>query len=405
MTAKFIRFAGVVIEYAVYVFVLAMLVSTSLWQLALTAILLFWTAKHVAGRGAGLGYLRDPLMLTGFAFFLLVLVSAFYAPNALEGLRVYKNTIGAALILLLAIPDVFRDERRLQRLFVILAWAAAAVVVLQAGRYVVDYLQDGSFHGYSRYRKMAEPLALYLPFALALAVLRAGGCASFFWAVVVASQTVLLLLTGARSVWAGLIVATVVWMLLKPRKKFIVGLAAAVTLMVLAMLAYDSPFSMRMSEGIMGASTMERLGRLWPQAYEMIAAKPFVGYGYGDYYGELVRQSTKHPEWVVIRPGPYGPHNNYLEIWVSAGIAALAALIFFCAKLFDRLVSVARGSASESISYFALATLCSFTVHFLVRGFVEDMNWRPLGVLAGIAVTLSLRQRAAGSAAMDVRQA
>ena len=96
MTTKIVKLANVIVEYAVYVFVLAMFVSTSLWQLALAAILLFWITKHAASRGGELGYLREPLMLIGLAFCLLVLISTFYAPNTPEGLRVYKNTISAA---------------------------------------------------------------------------------------------------------------------------------------------------------------------------------------------------------------------------------------------------------------------------------------------------------------------
>ncbi|TAM45926.1 MAG: hypothetical protein EPN55_06845 [Gammaproteobacteria bacterium] len=403
MTAKFIKLADVVIEYAVYVFVLAMLVSTSLWQLALAAILLFWTARHVAGRGTGLGYLREPLVLAGLAFCTLVLISTFYASDTLEGLRVYKNTIGASMILLLAIPDIFRDERRQRRLFATLAYAAAVVVLVQVGRYVVDFLQDGSIRNYSHYRKMAEPFLFYLPFALAFAFLSAGIKASIFWIIVMISQVVLLLLTGARSAWIGVAAALLVWLILKPNRTLFMASAAATAIAALVMLAYDSPLSMRISEGVLSASTMERVGRLWPQTYSMIATSPFLGHGYGDYYGELLRQSAQHPEWVVLRPGPYGPHNNYLEIWFSAGIATLAVLIYLCARLVGQMVEVVRSSAQAPTAYFALATLCAFTAHFLVRGFVEDVNWRPLGVLAGIAAALTLRQRVTVPGTRDIR--
>lgn len=403
MTANFSKYANAGIEYATYVFVLAMFVSTSLWQLALTVMLLAWVAKQVAGRGRELGYLREPLLLASLVFCGLVLISTFYAPDVLEGLRVYKNTIGATMILLVALPDVFSDERRQHRLLVALAWAAVAVVLIQAGHYIVDFLQDGSIRPYSHYRKMAEPLVFYFPFVLALAVLSAGIKTSVFWIIVAIFQVVLLLLTGARSAWVGIAAALLIWLILKPNRTFFMISAAATAIAVLIMLAYDSPLSTRLSEGIMSTSTMERLGRLWPQAYAMIAASPFLGHGYGDYYGELLRQSAQHPEWVVLRPGPYGPHNNYLEIWFSAGIAALAVLIYLCVRLVGQLVGVARSFVHAPTAYFALATLCAFTAHFLVRGFVEDVNWRPLGVLVGIAVALTMRQRATAPGARDIR--
>lgn len=390
-----IKYANTVIEYAVYAFVLAMLVSTSLWQLAMAALFFAWFAKHVVSRGRELDYLRQPLMAAGLIFCATVLVSTFYAFDIREGLRVYKNTIGAAVILLLAIPDVFRDEERQRRLLYVLACSAVGVTLLQLGRYGVDYLRDGSIRNYSHYRKMAEPLVIYLPFALALVFLHEKMRTRAFWASVVILQAGLLLATGARGAWAGVMVMLFVWLILKPEKKFILIFTCMTAMVSLALLVLDTPLVHRIGEGIMSATTLERLERLWPQAYEMIVARPIAGYGYGDYYGELLRQSAQHPEWVVLRPGPYGPHNNYLETWFSAGIVALVSLIYLCAKLFSQLVTVVRLSVHAPTAYFALATLCAFTAHFLVRGFVEDMNWRPLGVLAGIAVVLSLNRRAA----------
>ena len=395
------KIADSTMEYGIYLFVFATFLSISLWQLALTVILLAWVAKHVATRGRHLDYLRHPLAVIGLVFGALVLISTFYAHDTLEGLRVYKNTIGAAMILLVAIPDSFRDERRLTRLLGVLAGTALAVVLVQVGRYAADYLEDGTFREYAHYRTLSEALVFYLPFALAIAVLSKKQWAIIFWIVVMALQIGLLLATGARGAWIAVMAALLIWMVLSPGKKSVmVAVALAVVALALVTLvpAAETFFSRRMAGGLIDTSAMERISRLWTQAYEMIAARPLLGYGYGDYFGELNRQSAQHPEWVVYRPGPYGPHNNFLDIWFSAGIVALACLIYLYARFFGQLVATIRSSVSPLSMYFALATLCAFTTHFLVRSFVDDMNWRPLGVLMGIAVALSAVRRTADPA-------
>ena len=396
MSTRIIKYTEAIIEYGVYVYILAMFHSTSLRTLTLTAILLTWIVRHVVTKGNHLGYLRHPLAGIALVFGALVLLSTLYAPDTLKVLRVYKNTIGAAMVLLLTIPDVFRNEQRQSRLLWLLAYTALGIVLVQLGHYVTDCLKYGTIREYFHYRSMSEPLALYLPFVLAVAFLSKSKTA-FFWITVVVFQLGLLQATGARGAWVGIAVALFLWLLLKPERKF-VFFVVALTLIVFAIymkLPGDSVLPKRIAEGLMGPPTVERLERLWPQAYEMIAAKPLLGYGYGDYYGELDRQSMRHPEWIVARPGPYGPHNNFLEIWFSAGIATLASLIYLCARLFGQLATTVRSAAQPLTFYFALATLCAFTAHFLVRGFVEDMNWRPLGLLVGIAVMLSTRQKIA----------
>ena len=400
MSARTVRYFDRVIEYGVYLYIPAMFISISLWQLALTAILLAWLVKHVVTHGRHLGYLRHPLVWIGMVFGALVLLSTSYAPDTLNVLGAYKNTIGAAMILLLAVPDVFKDERRQQRLLRLMAYSALGIVLVQFGRYVADGLTYETIQNYSHYRNMAEPLALYLPFALAAAFLSGKSSRAFLWITVVVLQLGLLLATGARGAWAGIAVALFLWLLLKPERKFVI-FVTALALMALALYIWLPPgniLSKRIAEELMGGSAIERLDRLWLQTYEMIAARPLLGYGYGDYFGELNRQSAQHPEWVVYRPGPYGPHNNFLDIWFSAGIIALACLIYLYARFFGQLVATIRSSVSPLSMYFALATLCAFTTHFLVRSFVDDMNWRPLGVLMGIAVALSAVRRTADPA-------
>jgi O-antigen ligase len=380
-----------IIEYAVYLCIPALFLSISLREVALTVIFLAWFVKHSVTKGSQLGYLRHPLIWVGLMFGGLLLVSTFYASNTLKGLQEYKDTIGGAMILLLAIPDVFRSERQQSRLLRLLAYTALGLAVFQLGRYITDYVKYGSLLSYAHYRDMSEPLVLFMPFALVAALLANNRWPLFLWSVVVLLLLGLVLATGARGAWVAAIVALFLWPVLKLEKKimFFIAVLSLITMASFFWFSSGTILEKKAEEGLGGASTMVRIDQIWPQTYEMIAARPWLGYGYGDYYGELVRQSANHPWWVVERAGPYGPHNIFLEIWFSAGIVPLICLIYLSARLFKQLVVIVRSAADPQAVYFALATLSAFTANYLVRGFVETMNWAALGLLLGIVVMLS----------------
>lgn len=385
--SRITKSADFVVEYGIYLFVFTTFLSTSLWQLALTAVLLAWMVKHGVTKGRHLDYVRHSLVAYGLVFGLLLLLSILYAVDTVHGLKIYKNTIGAAMILLLIIPDVFQDEKKRTRLLWVLASAGLCIVLVQIGRYVFDFLADGELKNYPFYRKMSEPLLFFAPFALAMYCLGKGK-ASVFWGGVFVVQLALLLATGARAAWVGVAIGLLLWLALKAERK-LVGLVAVLALALGALLIFSQGnlVMKRINEG--GLTINDRIERVWKPAYEMIAERPWIGYGFGDFYGELVRHSERHPWWPVGRPGPYGPHNNYLEIWFSAGVVALACLILMYAHLFRRLVEYVRQRHAPSDIYLGLAVLASFVGLYLVRAVFEDIGWRAFGVLLGIGAVLS----------------
>lgn len=386
--SRITKSADFVVEYGIYLFVFATFLSTSLWQLALTAVFLAWIVKHGVTKGRHLDYAHHSLVAYGLVFGLLLLLSTLYAVDTVHGLKIYKNTIGAAMILLLVIPDIFRDEKKRARLLWALALTGLCVALVQTGRYAFDFLADGELKNYPFYRKMSEPLLFYAPFALAMYCLGKGK-ASVFWGGVFVAQLALLLATGARAVWLGIAIGILLWLVLKAERK-LVGLAAVLALAfgVLLIFSQGNLVIKRINEG--GLTINDRIERVWKPAYEMIAERPWTGHGFGDFYGELVRHSEQHPWWPVGRPGPYGPHNNYLEIWFSAGIGALVCMILMFAHLFRRLVEYVRQRHARSDVYLGLAVLTSFVASYFVRAVFEDVGWRQFGLLLGIGTVLSL---------------
>jgi O-antigen ligase len=59
----------------------------------------------------------------------------------------------------------------------------------------------------------------------------------------------------------------------------------------------------------------------WLQAMEWIAEKPLIGYG-GKVRTDIIKQSTKHPDWVKKAFGHF--HNSYIEITLAFGLFGLA---------------------------------------------------------------------------------
>lgn len=395
---KLSRTTEKIIEYGVYIFIIAPYVSTSVKEVTLVVLLVAWLTRHIATRGALLGYLRHPISVLAVAFCIIVLISTFYSHDVLDNVRVYKNTLGSALLLILTIPDVFVDRKRISRLLNVVALTGLCITLFALSDYIGAYqkLGRGILSNPALFRDSSITLELYLPFTLA-AMLTARSRINLAWSILLIVQSVLIVVTAARGVWVAVAVALSLWAILKFDKKIVLlcAISAGVIAGVLLIAFPTNIVTAKFREGFcrenIDYGCEQRIKVAWDPAYEMIAAKPLLGYGYGDYFGVLERNHAEHPHWVVYRPGPYGPHNNYLEIWFSAGILALVLMIFLYASLVDHLYRFVRSSSEPLVAYVGLAALTAFAGHYLIHGFIEDIRWRPLGILLGIAIVLCAR--------------
>jgi O-antigen ligase len=92
----------------------------------------------------------------------------------------------------------------------------------------------------------------------------------------------------------------------------------------------------------------------WLQALEWIAEKPLIGYG-GKVRTGIIRQSTKHPEWVKSQFSHF--HNSFIEIMLGSGLVGL--FLFFTPIIYS-LKNAAN--LSQPTHYFALFGLITFLV-------------------------------------------
>ena len=98
----------------------------------------------------------------------------------------------------------------------------------------------------------------------------------------------------------------------------------------------------------------------WLQALEWIAEKPLIGYG-GKIRTDIIKQSTKHPDWVKKEFGHF--HNSYIEITLASGLLGL--LLSFTPILCSLKKAVGLDSPVHYFAFFAL-------VVFLVMNMFES---------------------------------
>lgn len=211
-------------------------------------------------------------------------------------------------------------------------------------------------HVYSRFahpNSFAGYLALLLP-AMAGCAWTSGRAGRPGWQTLLTTGCVALLavalwLTHSRGAMLGLLVAAALFggvfgrrFLLANRRRLVlgvVGLAAVVLLAFLALRGGAGP--------ALGKDSGTARARLdyWAATWKMIGAHPWLGVGPGN-FGRYYPRYMLPTAFETITD----PHNFVLEVWATAGVFALAALLAAVGSFFWRLGAAARSRepATES---------------------------------------------------------
>ncbi len=324
-----------------------------------------------------------------FVFTGMLFLSVFWSPDVVRSLNNYAASMGVVLLLALTIPDAFRTEEKLRYLLYVLVFSGVYVDAVQILNHYRDF-ENGIFlttNTINHYRSFSDSLIFYLPFMMALATLSKRGWAVACW-ILVFLQLVLLGLTASRGAWAGAVAGLGVWIALTLQKRVIIAALSAIA--VVAVVSTMIPENIVSAWAARGLWSAGRWEVAWTPACGAILANPFFGYGYGLWvYEDLVRPT------LTANGGIMGPHSNYLEIGLAAGVFALAALIAFYARFIERIVTYVRKRPLSLSTCMALAALTAFVAEYLVRGFVESVTWRHLGILVGCGVAVLLQRQAA----------
>ena len=113
---------------------------------------------------------------------------------------------------------------------------------------------------------------------------------------------------------------------------------------------------------------------IWKSSIECIKKAPVFGYGLGDVQTILDENYAKKSE--VLLEKTYNSHNQYLGIWLSAGILGLLVFIYF---LYVNLrVLIRYRFRSKVIAFLSLALIVFFMLNFITENILD----RQLGALA-----------------------
>lgn len=216
-----------------------------------------------------------------------------------------------------------------------------------------------------------------------------------------------------RLVWAGGLVMTVALVLLSTSKTALLGMAAGFAVLAVAgwmrrgvrttlsilwlgmivlgavglVLLFDPGLILR----LLGRDpTLTGRTDIWTALLDAIAARPWLGYGYGAFWGEdsqpayMVRLAT---EWLVPTA-----HNGWLETALSIGVIGLIALVL---NFLLMLVRAAWLAVSSWSGVFALGLCGQFLLFSISESIALQQNtivWVTY-VAVGAKVALSVRDR------------
>jgi O-antigen ligase len=112
---------------------------------------------------------------------------------------------------------------------------------------------------------------------------------------------------------------------------------------------------------------------IWKTSVAAIQRSPIWGYGLGDVQNELDEGYRKSFPFLLEKQ--YNSHNQYMGIWLSAGIAGLFLLLLL---FYTNMRKLLRGhSEPDNLTALSLAILVFFALNFLTENVIE----RQLGSL------------------------
>lgn len=392
-----------ILHAGMLLYVYAIFRATTLRGVLTIVLLVALAARLWLTRGEGLRFLRLPAAWLLGLFLALSIPSVLYSPDPSIAVAEYAGTWLTVAWLAVTVPFALRDEQALRRFLVACAVVAVYLNLIQLKGIIHEHRETGMWlQNVSLHRSHALSIMFFIPFLLALAVLQRGWHSMLAWCLL-GLQFLMLGLTAGRAAMLGTAAALLVWFVFR-RDWRLIAAGMAVTLIVAAVyvLVPDGNFLQHYLLNV-GFSTSGRTENTWGPAVYLIAQAPWSGYGYGGFVYAPVFSSVINSAVLtqnMTEAMHLGPHNYYLEIWFSAGIGALLAMIWLFARFSADMVVFIQRHLSTPAGIVALATLSTFTAHYLVHahfGPLGATGLRPLGILLGLGFALQQIARRSGN--------
>ncbi|MGL5633323.1 MAG: O-antigen ligase family protein [Azovibrio sp.] len=324
---------------------------------------------------ACLPFLQHPVLLSLFALIGWLGLTTFWSLDARLTLTsvwsVFRNYF-------LVIPPLFYQlstpEGR-NRFCKAMAYACVLVIGVNAVQYVWEYLyMPDQLLFFKRHRGWSHPLLFLLPFVL-MQLRGTVGRLWFFWLTVLVTVIVMLLGTGARAAWLGMVAILLIGFSVDfTWRRF--GVLAAFLLVVGGIAYATVPFiQFKVNQGL---DTSGRIGGPWTSTLDMVKERPILGYGFSKkvYNLEFNRRASHEPDWLFKRS--IGPHSNYLEIAYAGGMVGLGLLLALYANVGWCMWKRLRRRSLGAADLYGIAGLASFIGFYVIRGGFESVRWGPM---------------------------
>ncbi|HHR6223952.1 TPA: O-antigen ligase RfaL [Providencia alcalifaciens] len=327
-------------------------------------------------------------------FSVALYVSVSYSLNPKATLKFINNNLlnYGVLSLSLLFPIILYKEKLTDiSKLVIIGYLTALVILLlvESVRYIIAY-QNGvlPFTTYN-FRNISDALTFFFPILPILWYILPKNKLIYFYILCVVFLFILLG-TLSRGAWLAIAASGGIFLCFKRPWKLIasvIGLAL-IGLISLKMI-YPETTNMLFFKLEQTDSSNRYTNGTQGTAIELIMKKPLIGYGVGDKifhekYNSVVEQ---YPNWVYRTS--IGPHNIWLLVWFGAGIFGLASFILLTLSMGYTSYKGIRHSIGNPLIYFSfLALFISLIGFYVVRGMLEQVDLKPLGLIFGLLIAM-----------------
>lgn len=320
-------------------------------------------------------FLRHPILLCVFAFIFWLALSSFWSLDPRQTFTSVRNVFKDYF---LVIPPLFYQlstPAGRAQFFKMLAYAGVVIIAINTWQYIQEYLHNPELlMNFKLHRGWSHPLLFFMPFIMMQTRVEQSRMRQF-WFMALAVTILMLVGTGARAVWLGMVAVLLIgfagdftW---KRAGILILSLA------VIGTLSYATiPFVRQKVD--QGFDTSGRIGGPWTSATEMFLERPLLGHGFSKevYNIEFKRRVEQEPGW--IEKQPIGPHSNYLEIAYAGGVVGLGLLLALYFTVIICAWKRLRTHGLDEESLYGIVGLAAFVGFYVIRGGFESVRWGPM---------------------------
>ncbi|MGQ8337067.1 O-antigen ligase family protein [Sunxiuqinia sp. A32] len=388
----------------------------------LVGILVLFIFKLIENKGYDKKVLSHPITLALYFYLGWMLITALTSTMPIVSLKFWLSKLWFLAAFYFLGIQLFKNTKNIYR-FVWLYCIAFIIVIFYAWsrHFGYGFHNDQAAHFvmnpfYKDHTSYGAMLAFFIPFLSGLTFYKQFKPAMRFWgAVILLLFLVALILSYSRAAWLSLLVAAMVWGIMKLkirfRPLFITGLSILAVVLVfqtqiLMMLERNDQESSAnlgthissMTNVTTDASNLERINR-WSCAYRMWEEKPVFGWGPGTYMFQYAPfQLTKHRTIISTNSADRGnAHSEYLGPLAESGVIGMLSFIFLAIMiLYVGIHTYTRAEEREvrMIILSAITGIITYLIHGFLNNFLDtDKASIPFWAFVAIIVVFDLYTR------------